>query len=104
MGTYGGYGAGARAERNSAATKWRGLLATFFLLCSVVFVGAVTGTFPSDVKQASATGYGCTASGGSTLHEFESSGTKYCTEEFKAGGTWTRPSWVSSVYLMVAGG
>ncbi|MGA0328679.1 MAG: hypothetical protein ACO3NB_01275, partial [Ilumatobacteraceae bacterium] len=73
----------------------------------VLFAGGLavaTGTFPADVDEVQATGYGCTASGGATLHEFEYQGVKYCTEEFKAGGTWTRPSWVSSVYLMVAGG
>jgi hypothetical protein len=53
----------------------------------VLFAGGLsvaTGTFPADVDEVQATGYGCTASGGATLHEFEYSGTKYCTEEFTA--------------------
>ncbi|MFZ9930761.1 MAG: glycine-rich domain-containing protein, partial [Ilumatobacteraceae bacterium] len=76
------------------------------MACAMLAVGVLvgTGTLPADVEPANATGYGCTASGGSTLHEFEYQGTKYCTEEFKAGGTWTRPAWVTDVYLMVVGG
>ncbi|MFZ9853338.1 MAG: glycine-rich domain-containing protein, partial [Ilumatobacteraceae bacterium] len=73
----------------------------------VLFAGGLavaTGTFPADVDEVQATGYGCTASGGATLHEFEYQGVKYCTEEFKAGGTWTPPSWVTSAKLMVVGG
>ncbi|NDE81813.1 MAG: hypothetical protein EB037_13020, partial [Actinobacteria bacterium] len=95
METYGGYG---RADRRLTSVRtWRVLLVACAVLAVCVLVG--TGTLPADVEPANATGYGCTASGGSTLHEFEYSGTKYCTEEFTSSGTWTRPSWVTNIKL-----
>ena len=72
------------------------------LLASLLAIA--TGTFPARVEPAFATSPGCVASTGATLHQFTFSGVRYCTEEFTANGTWTRPSWVTSIDLIVVGG
>ena len=97
METYWGYGTRFRGSRRGPL--W---LAWLVICASVVLVG--TGTLPTKVDKATAVGSGCTASTGAVLYQYTYSGTQYCTEEFRSNGTWTKPTWVSSIDVMVVGG
>ena len=86
----------------------RFVLPVNFSLVVILLVGLLaiaTGTFPAKVEPANAVANpGCAASTGATLHQFTYQGARYCTEEFTTSGTWTRPSWVTSIDLIVVGG
>ena len=77
-------------------------------LVGILLVGLLalaTGTLPAKVEPANAVANpGCVASTGATLHQFTHQGVRYCTEEFTTSGTWTRPSWVTSIDVIAVGG